>query len=187
MRFSQVLTLVVTMGAVAGCGSMSADRVPPQTSPAGLRVQVPVPHDVIMLTLDAKKGRVMRSTVLSLPDPEQHFELNFKGGAFKSRELNVSVHPNGALKSYSFDVKQQVSEAAGALAAAAGAIHATAEHIEKAKAPAAPSPPYSEENALLQLQLLNMMLQANLEAISNGEPLPYPEIFGSTEGDGQMP
>ncbi|HKH46399.1 MAG TPA: hypothetical protein VKM72_17195 [Thermoanaerobaculia bacterium] len=184
-RLSASLPLLLLL---AACGSMnvvhvvrkpqSAQAQPPvQAAPAekvdGLRVQVPRPHEVIVVLHDPAGKRVLKTTTLSLPAKNEFYDLSFQGGLFSAREVTVKVHPNGALDEFKFDSKQEVDAAIQNVADATG----TVTKALKENAPVTPDP-VETENSQLKLQLLNEMLKANLKAIEEGRPLPFPDIFG---------
>jgi hypothetical protein len=163
------------------CGGMQVRRVPLDSSgiPAnsmveGLRVQVPVPNEVVTV-VHHEGERVVGHAQMSLPARCEVYELDFKGAWLKSRELGVAVHTNGALKDYSFTTTDKSGEGIQQSADAVNALREAAEEIQEAqKQP----DPVASENEQLELEILNFMLQENKKALEEGRPLPYPEIVG---------
>jgi hypothetical protein len=159
------------------CGSMKVERVGTDAVDEvhGLRVQVPGPHDVVAVLHDDAGERVVKETRMSLPAEDEFYDLGFKGGQFRSRVLNVSLHPNGTLKSYTFTSTQKLGEALQSFAEATKSVREGLEEVAEAKEEPDPT---EVANAELELEILNLMLKANLEAAQNGQPLPYPGIVG---------
>lgn len=183
--YRRLVTLALVASLTAACGSMQvrrvgvdADEVPSPADPAGLRIQVPAQHDVYVVLQDAAGQRVLQQTTMSLATAQEFYDLGFKGGTFNSRELNVSVHPNGTLKDYSFTTTQRVSDAIDGLADATSAINDARLAIKEAEKPAATPDPVAEENEALHLQLVNLMLKANIEALLSGKTPPFEGIPG---------
>lgn len=171
---------------LCACGSMLVNRIPETLKDPkdpnktilereGVIVQVSVPYEVVTVLRDAQGERVVKATVVSLPAADEFYEIGFKGGAFNARELAIELHPNGTLKEYNFTKTQKVSDSVQNLADAAVAVAKARKEIEDAEE--APPNPVASENAELQLQLLNTMLKANLAALEEGRPLPFPEIL----------
>ena len=188
LKYFRTLFLLAMFGAIAtGCGSMKVNRIPAtmdDTAREGLVLQVPVLHDVFTVMHDSQGERILKRTTVSLPSTQEFYEIDFKGGWLRSRELEVKVNSNGTLKEYSFLTKQKVSNAMASLAEANSEVTTARTELIKAEAEAAAkknqtSNAVSDENAQLQLEMLNLMLKANLEAIGNGSTLPYPELFTS--------
>ncbi|MEM9556782.1 MAG: hypothetical protein AAGC60_21155 [Acidobacteriota bacterium] len=169
------IALVIAILSTTACGSMQVRRLGPDSDVEGLRVQVPVPHEIV--TVVHQDGeRALGQARMMLPAEDEFYELDFKGGKFKSRALQVIVHPNGALKSYTFTTTEKLSEAlqqsADAIDSLAGAAETIAESREEAD-------PLEAENASLELEILNQMLLANRQALEDGRPLPFPGIVGA--------
>lgn len=138
----------------------------------GLRVQVPRPHEVIVVLHDPAGKRVIKATTLSLPAKNEFYDLSFQGGLFNSREVTVKVHPNGALDEFKFDSKQEVDAAVQSAADATGTVAKALEETATT-----PTNPVEAENSQLKLELLNAMLKANRKALEEGRPLPFPDLF----------
>lgn len=143
----------------------------------GVLVQVPVPYTVVTLLQGPAGDRVLQTTTLSLPADDEFLDIGFAGKFLRARELDVKVHASGALDEYTFDTKQKIDKGAQSLAEATDAVTKSLQDIEKAKKEAAPPDPVTAENAELELAILNLMLKANLEAVQEGRPLPYPDLF----------
>ena len=185
------LTLVATL--IAGCGSMEVRRVgvdssemPSPADPSGLRIQIPAPHDVYVVLQDRAGQRVLQQTTMSLATMKEFYDLDFRGGPFTSRELSVSLHPNGTLKEYSFTAAQKVSDTIDGLADATSAINEARLAIKEAEKPAVSPDPVAEENEELQLQLINLMLKANIEALLSGQKPPFEGIPGGSYTGGTL-
>ena len=156
------------------CGSMTVRRVPIDAAANGLRVQVPVPTDVVTVVHHEGK-RLVGHAQMALPARCEVYELDFQGAWLKSRELAVALHPNGALKDYSFTTTDKSGEGIQQSADAVNTLREAAEEIQEAqKQP----DPVASENEQLELEILNFMLQENKKALEEGRPLPYPDIVG---------
>lgn len=178
MRFALTTTMVVAALCSSGCGSMQVRRVPASGAEVnGLRVQVPAAHDLVTVLHDEPSGeRVVRFTRMILPATDEYYELDMTGGLFKARALAVTLNPNGTVKTYSFTTAAKIAEALQQAAEATSTVQDAVIKVEEAKKQ--PNP-VEVENAKLEIEILNMMLKANREALKEGRPLPYPGIVGA--------
>lgn len=155
----------------------SADLAKPDLTLEGVLVQVPVTYDVIAVLIGPSGDRVLKAANLNLPADDEFLDLGFKGSTFRSQELSVGLHPNGSVSTYKLDSVQKFSDSAQSLADATKSVTNSLVEIQKAQ-PATVNP-LDTQNAQLRLEILNLMLQANLEAIQQGKPLPFPDLFKS--------
>ena len=176
MRTSTGLTIaVILLGfTTVGCGSMRVTRTMGDATVDGLRVQVPVPHDVFAVFRDKDgKTRVQKSTA-PLPEEGVYYDLNFTGALFATRSLNVDI-ANGILKSYAFASKASVDKG---LTSTSEAIETVTDALKEAGAPGEePNDPLDDANDQLRREVLNMMLEANRAALERGDPIPYPDVI----------
>lgn len=139
----------------------------------GVVVQIPALYDVVSVLVDPAGKRVLKGTSLSLPADDEFLEVGFKGGTFRSQELTVALHPNGALAQYKLTSTERVSDTAQQVADASKSFNDALDALAEANKPSAPVDPLIAENEQLQRQLLNAMLRANLDAIARGEDPPF--------------
>jgi hypothetical protein len=174
-----VKTWILTLAmATAACGSVGVRRVHVSTDAKedvkGVRVQTAALHRVVVAIEEPGGAIKYRAADVILPSKDEQYEFEMSGGLFRKVELEAALYPNGTLKSYKVDSDQKVTTA---VENASGAIDA----ITKARADAAkakePADPVEKENGALKLEVINLMLKANQEALKAGEPLPYPDVM----------
>lgn len=165
---------------VVGCGSMQVRRVPVEATVNGVRVQVAEPHVVVAVVRGAGGVPVVQTAELTLPSPDEHYDLDFKGALFTTREIAIELNGAGTLKKYSFTTDSNLDEAlqsAASAAQSAAGIRAEVKAADAAKEDAPAADPIEVENAALRIQIVNDMLRANQAAAAAGAPLPYPFLF----------
>lgn len=173
-RFARSLALIVLAVLLPSCGSMAVTRrAADDTTIDGLRVQVPEPHRVVAVFLDHGGKLTVKETTASLPAPDEHYDVDFTGALFYARSLDVDIE-NGMLKSYAFKNESNLGEALATTAEGTGEIVEALE--QRANAEASEPDPVVEANTRLEQEIRNIMLQANLQALQAGNPLPYPQL-----------
>ena len=176
-RFGFLMVMIASF-LFSACGSMSVERrLSSNPNTNGIRVQIPQPHRVIAVFKDEAGKVITRETISALPSVDEHYDLDFLGAVFTKRGLNVEFQ-NGMLKTYSFASTASLDEG---LSSTATAIQQSAEAfkaLEASREKPVVADPLDDANASLQKEILNRLLEANLRALENGEPLPFPEIIG---------
>lgn len=158
-----------------GCGKMHANRLSARNAnPDGVLVQVPAEHGVFAVLPESKDNVAFRLATVTMPSRQEVYDIDFRGGMFASSKLMLDVHPSGTVKKLRFE---RVDTGSQSLSNSAGAISAAAAKQRELEAEEEdPGNPVDAENAELQRQLLNLMLQANIEAAQNGRELPFPGV-----------
>ena len=170
---SAIAILAALAPCLAGCGSMRVERVAACSDDVcGLRVQIAESHHTLAI-IESRNGKpIERSSIRSLPSPDEHYELDFRGALFTQREIVVELHGNGTLKRYFFTTDANLDE----IASSAGTLATkTAEALKTLEEPKVD--PLEKANADLEKQIVADMLAANKEAAKQGLPLPYPFLF----------
>jgi hypothetical protein len=178
------LTLIVTQSWIGlflallltGCGSFSVQQRISDREIKGIAVQIPQAYKAFVIVQE-KGERVVTQTEIVLPREDRLLDIDMKAGFWSTKSLNLTLHPNGGLKKAEFSTESQASENLDAFAGALDTWVAAQEKIAGIEKANAPANELDTENTELKRQLLNAMLQANLQAVAEGKPLPFPQLL----------
>lgn len=161
-----------------GCSNLDIHRVASfnYEPTEGLRLQIPTPHKVITIIKQPNGDWTRQATDISLPSRKEHYDLKFKGNLFTDSDLIIDFHPGGSLKSFELTKSSDADTALSALGGSLEKVNTTLEDIEKKKKEDAVDP-LDAENQKLGQQIMNLMLEANKEAIAQGKTPPYPNFL----------
>lgn len=184
-RSSVTVALVAWIALSVGCAAGLETRrigTADKAEVDGLAANVGEPHGIVALfRKEPGKGDiVVQRAGAMLPSPTELYEVNYDTALFRSVTLDVEFHADSTLKRVKLDSQQQAPEALETLSGALGEAQETIAKLMEAEAQreaaaAAPGPhPLTGANAELELRLKNLMLQANIDALGRGDPLPYP-------------
>jgi hypothetical protein len=176
-----VTTLVLAFSIVAGLGACAAQvsmyRVPASQidSIDGLVVNHSAPYNLaaVFPVVEGGQKLVTLQTKTFCASDSELCEIHFRGAAFASNKLEVELHPDSSLKRVKAGSTSTAADQVGALMLATKEVGTAIKAINDSKQ--APDPTAAENEALVN-EIRNLMLQANLKAIQNGQPLPYPEV-----------
>jgi len=162
---------------LVGCGAaLKTERLPFSgvNDVKGLAVNQSVPHKVFAIFPEApgsnsKEKLVVQKTSEFLTSSAELYTINYRGAPFATRQLEVDLHGDSSVKRVKVTSSQQLPEALESLAGAAKSAGDVRKNL------ASPDP-LVNENTSIELQLKNLMLQANLNAIGQGIDPPYPGI-----------
>lgn len=175
-----VVWLVLSL---VGCYSAVKTRRIPMAAKeevSGLAVNYNTPHRVVAV-FPEKQGSsklVMEHARAMLPDARAVYEVNYTGALFRSRELAVSLHADTTVKKIEIGDALTLPEDLAAMregVAALAPVKKAFDEAAEAKQPPTAAEVLTLENAALQAQILNAMLQANLDAVAKGGQPPYPD------------
>jgi len=167
-----------TLVLLAGCGAtLKTERLllsNVSSNVNGLAVNQSVPHDVYVIFPEAPSSKklVTLKTRGFLTSSTELYTINYRGALFATRQLEVDLNGDSSVKRVKVTSAQQLPEALESLASAAK----SAGNVQKNLASPASPNPLMNENTSIELQLKNLMLQANLNAIKQGIAPPYPGI-----------
>lgn len=167
-----------------GCSSLDIERIAapePGDCVPGLVVNVNTPHQVVALFEPEPGARPVRvATRELLPSMSEYYAIDYTGGLFTTRELQVELHPDSTLKRVKLasevEAEEQLTGIAEALTGVGSAVGDLRAARAAAKAADEPKDPVVAESEELERQIRLLMLKANKEAVARGEPLPYPDL-----------
>lgn len=178
IRIIVIYCALLFLAFLAGCGAtLKTERLPLSKVgdiKNGLAVNQSVPHDVLAIFPEAPGSTklVTLKTRELLTSPTELYTINYRGALFASRQLEVDLHGDSTVKRVKVTSTQQLPEALESLAGAAK----SAGDIQKNLATPTSPNPLVDENTSIEIQLKNLMLQANLNAIRQGIAPPYPGV-----------
>jgi len=174
----QIIIFCSILVLLSGCGAtLKTNRIPYskiKKVDKGLAVNQPTPHEIIVIFPEvsvSKNKLVQQKTRQFLTSSTELYTINYSGALFATRQLEVDLHWDSSPKRVKVSSAQEIPAALEDLAAASK----SAGEIRKGlKTP--PEDPLIKENTSLELQLRNLMLQANIRAIELALEPPYPGI-----------
>ena len=127
------------------------------------------------LTKAPRIGRA-RQRIIALPSRKEHYDLEFKGNLFTDSDLTINFHTGGSLKTFELSKSSDIDSALSALGGSLESVNTALEEIDKKKAGTVVDP-VDAENQKLGLEIMNLMLEANRDAIAQGKTPPYPNFL----------
>lgn len=179
-RVSRLVGLAGTL-ALTGCASLSVQRYQltnlqdsPRTN--GLVVSVSEPHQVIAVfpTEPGSGEFVEYQNSMSLPALDEYYVIGYEGDLFYSRELQIELNSDSSLKRVKLSSTSTAAEDLQSIGTALQGVKTELKEIhESKKTPPNATDTKSED---LRREIVNKMLEANRDAVANGQPPPYNDV-----------
>lgn len=177
-RHTPVYLALVAILSLSSCGAqLNVRRIPAGQldQVQGLVLNQNAPQEVVAVFPSApgSKELVERRTTAFFASTNEYVELQYEGALFATRGLEVELHPDSSLKRAKITSTSTLASDLEGLTEATTSIREELEaYEERNEEPDA----LDEQNDALRRELLNLMLQANIDAHLAGETLPYPEV-----------